>query len=45
MNTFAKIEPQDPYECWCLDCNECVYWDEVKEHCEHPEAIEMEQWM
>ena len=45
MNTFAKIEPQDPYECWCLDCNECVYWDEVKEHCEHQEAIEMEQWM
>lgn len=45
LNQSAKIEPQDPYECWVLDCNECVYWDVVKHHCAHPEVLEREQWM
>lgn len=33
-----KREPQDPYECWCMPCRECTYYDEENKKCTHPEA-------
>lgn len=39
-----KIEPQDPYECWCTNCIECEWWREKTKKCEHPIKLEMEQW-
>lgn len=36
-----KREPQDPYECWCMPCGICVYWDEEKQDCTHPEKYNL----
>jgi len=38
---MKKKTPKDPYECWCMPCNECSYWDMEKKKCTHPEAV---QW-
>lgn len=34
----AKREPADPYECWCMPCSECIYWNADEKQCDHPEA-------
>lgn len=31
----TKREPVDPYDCWCMPCIECVYYDGK---CNHPEV-------
>lgn len=40
-----KREPSDPYECWCMPCCECVYYDEAAKKCTHPEACVMVKWV
>ena len=38
---MKKRTPETPYECWCMPCKECSYWDDESKKCTHPEA---EQW-
>ena len=33
----VKLTPRYPYDCWCIPCYLCVYWDDEKVHCNHPE--------
>lgn len=41
--TQLKI-PSDPYECWCMPCRECQYYDPARETCAHPEAFGVEDY-
>lgn len=38
-----KREPESPYECWTMDCKECIYYKPSTEEsdygCTHPELI------
>lgn len=39
MNKLKKREPEDPYDCWCMPCIECVYFNEDTHECGHPERL------
>ena len=40
MTTTKKRIPADPYECWCMPCQECEYFNPDIHECEHPKAVE-----
>lgn len=35
--TTTRREPIDEYDCWCMDCRECIHWDGDGVGCTHPE--------
>lgn len=34
----TKREPIDPYDCWCMNCKDCIYYLADEEMCQHPDA-------
>lgn len=38
MRPRTLREPQDPYECWCMPCIECIYYQVEAHKCGHPEC-------
>ena len=34
----TKIYPETPFDCWCMPCKLCVYYE--NKHCTHPENPE-----
>lgn len=45
MKKQNKIEPVDPFQCWCTPCGKCVWFNEETKHCDHPEYVLMEEWI
>lgn len=31
-----KRTPMTEYECWTIDCNNCICWNNINKCCEHP---------
>ena len=40
MAKGAKWEPQSEYECFHMSCHNCIYFQEGKNECGHPELAD-----
>lgn len=35
-----KKLPETAYECWMMNCKDCIFYDKNKDTCNHPECYQ-----